>query len=92
MFGDAAFFPSDFGMSNVGDDGGNGGSDEIGEPEEIVIINDKIGKNGVETIIKKGDGDADYEVTGGAFAGLDVLLGGLFWRLVVSIGSHVIDG
>lgn len=29
MFGDSTFFPSDFRMRNVGNDGSNGGGDEI---------------------------------------------------------------
>lgn len=35
-----AFFPGDFRMGEVGDNSGNGGGDEIREPEEVVIFDD----------------------------------------------------
>ena len=41
-FGDGAFLPGDFGMEDISDDGSCGGGDEGGEPEIVVIINNKI--------------------------------------------------
>ena len=40
---DRAFFPGDSGMCKISDYGGDGGSNKIGEPDEIVILNDEIG-------------------------------------------------
>lgn len=37
VFGDFAFFPSDFGMGNVGDNGGDGSRDKSGEPKKIAV-------------------------------------------------------
>ena len=80
-FGDIAFFPGDFGMKDVGDEDSGGSTDEAGEPEEIVVFDNQIGKNGVEAIIKNRNCDTDEDVTDGTFAGFDVcgsggLLGG----------------
>lgn len=41
-FGDLAFFPGNSGMSDISNDGGDGRSDEIREPEEVVVSNDEI--------------------------------------------------
>ncbi len=46
-FGDLAFFPGDSGMGDISNDGGDGRSDEIREPEEIVVFNDEIGQDSV---------------------------------------------
>ena len=37
-----AFFPSYFGVSNVGYNGGDNGSDKGREPDEIVVFDDEI--------------------------------------------------
>ena len=42
-----AFLPGDSGMSKESHNDGNGGSDKAGKPEEIVVLNDEIGKNRV---------------------------------------------
>lgn len=66
------FFPSDFGMSKIGNNRGDGGGDEIREPEKVVIFDDKIGKNSVEGVIKKCDANADEKVAGSVTAGFDI--------------------
>lgn len=87
-FGDVAFLPSDFGVKDVGDEDGGGSADEAGEPEKIVILDDEVGKDGVEAVIKNRDSDTDENVADGAFAGLDVgggVLGG-------GVGSGILVG
>ena len=42
MFGDFALFPGDFRMCKVSNDGGDGSSNKIGKPDEIIILDDKI--------------------------------------------------
>lgn len=37
VFGDFAFFPGDFGMGNVGDNGGDDSRDKSGEPKKIAV-------------------------------------------------------
>ena len=73
--GDLAFFPSDFRMGEVGDNGSNSGGDEIRKPEEVVVFDDEVSKNGIEAIIKKGNADADEEIAGGVTTGFDVFFG-----------------
>ena len=43
MFSNCAFFPSDFRMCKISDDGGNCSGDKVGEPNKVVVFNDKIG-------------------------------------------------
>lgn len=77
VFGDVAFFPGDFGMRDVGDDGGDGGRNKGGEPEEVVILNNEISQNGIKGKIKDSNSDTDEKVSGGMFAGFDAFrLGG----------------
>ena len=38
VFGNFTFFPSNFGVRKICDDGGNGSSDEIREPDKIIIF------------------------------------------------------
>lgn len=66
-------FPSNFGMSKVGDDSGDGGGDEIGKPEKAVVFDDEIGENGVENEIKKGDTNANKKVASCVTAGFDII-------------------
>ena len=40
--GDVTLFPGDPGVCEVGNNGGNSGGDEVGEPKIIIIFNDKI--------------------------------------------------
>lgn len=42
VLGNFALFPSDFGMREVGNDSSDGGGDEVREPDEVVILDDKI--------------------------------------------------
>ncbi len=67
------FFPGDFGMGKVGDDGGDSGGNEVGEPEEIVVLDEEIGEDCVKSIIKKSDSDADEEIASGVTASFDIL-------------------
>lgn len=73
VFGDVAFFPSDFGMGDVGDDGGDGGGDKGGEPKKVIISNNEISQNGIESKIKNSNSDADEKISGSVLAGFDVL-------------------
>lgn len=75
MVGDVALLPSDFGMGDEGHDGSDSGSDEIGEPEEIVVFDDKIGDDGEKNIVEESNADADEEIADGVLAGFDVLGG-----------------
>ncbi len=34
------FFPGDFGVSEISNNGSNSGSDKVREPEEIIVFND----------------------------------------------------
>ena len=45
VLGDMAVFPSDFGVGDVGDNGGDGSRDKSGEPKEVVVSNNEIGEN-----------------------------------------------
>lgn len=58
-FGEGAFFPSDFGMKNVGENGGSESTDEGGKPEKIVIINNKVSEDGIKAEVENGDSNAD---------------------------------
>ena len=58
-FGDVSLFPSDFGVGEVGNDNGDRGGDKIGEPKKIVVVDDKIGKDDIETVVEEGNKDAD---------------------------------
>ena len=105
VFGDVAFLPGDFGMSNISDNSGNCGSDEHGEPNKVIVVNDEIGKNRIETIIENSNCDTDYKVASGVFASFDItgsrgLIGafvivasffGFFLMLAKIVGSHIID-
>ena len=73
VFGDVAFFPSDFGMSDVGNNGSYCSGNKHGEPNEVVVINNKISKDRVKTIIKNGDCDTNYEIAGGMRAGFNII-------------------
>lgn len=77
VFGDFAFFPSDLRMSDVGDDGCDDGGDKSGEPEKIIISENKISQNRIESKIEDGDSDTDEEISSGVLASFDILgLGG----------------
>ena len=89
VFGDLAFFPSDFGVSNVGDDGGDGSRNKRGEPEEVVVFYNDISKERVESEIKNSDTDADKKIPSGVLTGLDVFGFGGGSRLR-RVGLHVL--
>lgn len=77
VFGDVAFFPGDFGMGDIGDNGGDGGGDKGREPKKIIISNNEISQNRIENKIEYSNGDADKKVSGSMFASFDILgLGG----------------
>lgn len=40
--GDAALFPGDFGMEEIGKDGGGKSRNKGGEPEEVVVFDDEV--------------------------------------------------
>lgn len=70
---DLALFPGNAGMEKVGDEGSNHGANEAGEPEEIVVSDDEVCKDGVEDIIKKCNTETDKEITGGVMRPSGVL-------------------
>ena len=49
---DSAFFPSDSGMREVGNDGSNSSSNKIGEPNEVVVLDDEIGHNSKKGVVE----------------------------------------
>lgn len=55
MFGNDAFFPSDSGMCEISNNGGDGSGDKIGKPDEIVVLNDEVGKNGKKSVVEASD-------------------------------------
>ena len=71
VFGDFAFFPSDLRMSDVGDDGCDDGGDKGGEPEKIIISENKISQNRIESKIEDSDSDTDEKVSSGVLASFD---------------------
>ena len=77
-FGNVALLPSDFGMGDVGDNGSDGGGDEVGEPEEVVVFDDEIGDNRKKNVVENSNTDTNKDVAGGATAGLDVFGFGSF--------------
>ena len=70
--GDAAFFPGNIGMCNIRKYCGNCCSDKIGEPEEIIVFNKKVGDNCEENVIKKRNSNSDKEIPSGMFGSLNV--------------------
>lgn len=83
MFGDGAFSPSDFGMSNKSYDGSNGSSDEVREPDVIVVSNDKISDDDEDNVVKKSNANTNEKITNGVLAGFDVFLtGGVVFGMV----------
>ena len=74
-----SFFPSDAGVENVSDDDGEGGGDEIGEPEKVAVFDEKTSDELINEVIKSGNSDADEEVatsvTGGGDIGFSFGLG-----------------
>ena len=75
-FGGGALLPGNFGMKDVGEDGGDRGGNKRGEPEEIIVVNDGEGEESVEEIVGKGEDDADDKKLAGAFGG------GGFWGIL----------
>lgn len=73
-FGWRTLFPSDFGMSEIGGDGGESGRDKRREPEKIVVFDDDLRNEGVEKIVKKSKRKANDEEFTGTF-----WCGGGFW-------------
>lgn len=59
VFAGISLFPSDARMENVGDNDGESGGDEIGEPEEVTIFDKKTGDELINEIIKDGNSNAD---------------------------------
>ena len=55
MFSNCAFFPGDFGMRKISNNSGNGGSDKVGKPDEVIIFNNQIRQNCKKGIIESGD-------------------------------------
>lgn len=72
MLGDSAFFPSDSGMREVGNDGSNSGSNKIGEPNEVVVLDDEIGQNSKKGVVEGSNQYAYYEITKSVFGCFDV--------------------
>lgn len=68
-----AFFPSDFGMGDVGNNGGNNRSNKTGKPEEIVIFNDEVRQNSKKDIVKDGNTNANKKITSSVLAGFDII-------------------
>ena len=58
-------------MENVGDDGGDDGGDKGGEPEKIIISENKISQNRIESKIEDSDSDTDEKVSSGVLASFD---------------------
>ena len=75
MFGDDTFFPSNFGVSYICNNGGSGGSDKIRKPYKIVVFDDVIGKNFKKGIIKASNTDSYYKVAESMFGGFSICLG-----------------
>ena len=73
MFGDVALFPGDFGVGDVGDDGGDGSGNEVGKPKKVVVFDDEIGKDGVKAVVEKSDGDADEKIASGVAGSFDIV-------------------
>ena len=71
-FARIAFFPGDFGVEDVGENGSKSAGDEAGEPEKAIIINDEIGEDGVGTVIKNRKNDSDNKITTSAMGSLNV--------------------
>ena len=69
MPGDDTLFPGDARMSEVSYDSSDGGSNEIRKPKEIIIIDNEIGNDGVERIIKEGNTNANESIFAGADGG-----------------------
>lgn len=46
------FFPSDFGMRNVGYDGSKSGGDKIGKPKKVIIVDEDVRNNGKKCVVK----------------------------------------
>lgn len=57
-----AALPGDFGVEEVGEEGGDAGRDEGGKPKKIVVINNEEGEDGVNAVVKKGEKKADGDV------------------------------
>lgn len=52
MLGNFALFPGDFGMCYISDYGSDGGSDKIGKPDKIIVLNDEIRKNCKKDVVE----------------------------------------
>lgn len=55
MLGNDAFFPSDSGVRKISDNGSDSSGDKIGKPDEIVVLNDKVRKNGKKSVVEASD-------------------------------------
>ena len=56
-------------MEDVGKNSGEGGGDQSGEPDEVVVFDDKIGEDGVEAVVENCQSDANEEIASGVLAG-----------------------
>lgn len=63
-------------MEEIGENGGDKGADEGGEPEKIVVVDDEIGKDGIKPEVENSDSDTDNKIAAGVAAGGDVWGGG----------------
>lgn len=45
-------FPSDFGMRNISYDGSKSGGNKVGEPKEVIIVNEGIRNNGKKCVVE----------------------------------------
>lgn len=52
VLGDLAFFPGNFRMCKIGYDSSNGGSDKIGEPDKVIVLDDEIGQDCKESVVE----------------------------------------
>ncbi len=62
-------------MSDISDDDGDCGGDEIGEPKKIIIFNNKISDDSVENIVESRNADADEKISSGVSRSFDVGFG-----------------
>ena len=83
------FFPCDFGMQNICYDCGNSSSNKIRKPNEIVIFDNNIGKNGVETVIKESDCDTNKKITCSVMGGVAF---SFFHSVIIAYGQMLIFG
>ena len=58
-FGDGAFFPGDFGMENIGENGGEGIGDDAVKPKKLVAIENYTSEKSVNSKIEERQNNAD---------------------------------